>query len=154
MPYGRGGAGNIQATEQERDRIAEDLEANEAAALTDGSVPLQSELPERDQQQYARTGRGGAGNFHDPSEVKDEEPSEGLGGKPAPKDPGVTRTAGRGGAGNYLFASTENERQAAAEKAQEEREQEQLSEIIVKVVDDKLEVPQPAKVAQHQVHSR
>ncbi|KAF2476998.1 uncharacterized protein BDR25DRAFT_276641 [Lindgomyces ingoldianus] len=124
MPtWGRGGAGNIvseaQVQEQAR-KVAEDLEANRS--LTSSAAPVaQSSQP----QEYAYSGRGGAGNWYQPSELEKQgsfvEPSDST-AIPTSTKPNISTPwhpenqempvarAGRGGAGNFVWKDEEKER--------------------------------------------
>lgn len=153
MPYaGRGGAGNIQAVDEASKRIAEDIEANHGAVKS-YTLPAQSQ----DDQQYARVGRGGAGNFYSSQELSDAEKA-GLGdginslgsgaveaSKTAPAEP--TRTFGRGGAGNFSFDSGENQDRASLKKLEEDEQKKlQLNEQVEKGVEQTLAMPPKAKL--------
>jgi len=116
MPYGRGGAGNFEeATRQSSTPIAKrDLEANPPSTATPVPAP-----PD----QFAYSGRGGAGNYYSPAVLSQQgtfstTPSttasrSGQGDAataiPAPASDSATASAavpfaGRGGAGNYSFS--------------------------------------------------
>ncbi|KAK4508428.1 hypothetical protein PRZ48_002166 [Zasmidium cellare] len=154
MPYaGRGGAGNIQAVEEANKRIVEDLEANQQATET-----YTQPAPTSDEQ-YARVGRGGAGNFYNPQDSNDTDRvglgdginSLGSGATDTSKTPTAapepTRTFGRGGAGNFSFDSSENQDRAVRKKLEEdEKKEQQLKEVVEHVVDEKLAMPQKAKL--------
>ncbi|GAB7358018.1 hypothetical protein MBLNU230_g0183t1 [Neophaeotheca triangularis] len=72
MPaYGRGGAGNIQAVDAENARVAQDLEANQANAEASLQPSSLSDMMAREEQQYAHSGRGGAGNYYSPKELSE-----------------------------------------------------------------------------------
>lgn len=152
MPaYGRGGAGNIQAIEQEKVRIAADIEANHGPTgfHTNESIPL--EYTRHEGQTYAHMGRGGMGNYYSPKEsnrsgeVKDSRTL---------KDRGVVedsnqaaKTYGRGGAGNYAVSLSINEERAARERQAEERTREKLRQDVENGVQQHLALPPKAKLA-------
>lgn len=171
MPYGRGGAGNIQALEQENARVSADLEANQQAAESDRKGRLPAQHPEREEQQYAHTGRGGMGNFFSPKELSrtgnfsDAHRSHILGDGTQPpaesaeqmqdappsynaalSNAAPTRTVGRGGAGNYSFGVSESEEKAARKRIEDEKMREKLKEEIEAGVKDQLAMPPKAKL--------
>ena len=138
MPsYGRGGAGNIQAVAQDKDRIAADLEANVRVDENDAIINSNEAS-----QEYMHSGRGGAGNFYSAAEVSmgtsHEEPLPAQG----------TRTAGRGGAGNYGFAASTNEQEAALEIAKTNFSRKRIAQTVEKDVNEQLAMPPQAKLAQ------
>jgi len=113
MPYGRGGAGNFEeAARQSTPTIKRDLEANLPPVEAPVSVP----------DQYAYSGRGGAGNYYSPAALSQQgtfstTPSTAATNSgqseataiPAPASDSATASAavpfaGRGGAGNYSFS--------------------------------------------------
>ena len=151
-PYGRGGVGNIQAVTQEKERAATDLEANERTEESTSS----SQLPNHSQgssQQYASAGRGGAGNFYFANNNNnDMQPEDGPGGSKSTDQ--STRTPGRGGAGNYEFAAYGSREAAAFERAREQRSQERIAQDVEKDVEQRLAIPQRAKLAQTQMYKR
>jgi hypothetical protein len=170
MPYyGRGGAGNIQAVEEENARISADLEANQQAAEAENQQGLSDRSKE---QQYAHTGRGGAGNWYSPRELRerghfsDADRSHILGdGTQPPTDSArsgdnaaappsytVTQTSsqtskvGRGGAGNISFGVNEDEERAARKRLAQQEAQEKLKADIEKGVKERLAMPPKAKL--------
>ena len=167
----RGGAGNILAREQENARISKDLEANQQAAeaaLTDHGNAS------REQQRYAHSGRGGAGNYYSPQELSqtghfsdahrshivgdgtlppaDRTSSTATGGAAPPSynsvqaGSGPSRTVGRGGAGNWMFGVSEDEATAARKRMEEEKKREQLKADVEKGVKEALAEPPKAKL--------
>lgn len=156
MPYaGRGGAGNIQAVEEANKRIAEDIEANHPGAETLNTQPA----PTSDEQ-YARVGRGGAGNFYNPQDDSDTN-RIGLGDginslgsgpietsrKTAVSNPEPTKNFGRGGAGNFLFDSSENQDRALRRQLEEdEQKKQEVKEQVEKGVEETLAMPPKAKL--------
>lgn len=156
MP-GRGGAGNILAVQQENERVAADLEANQSAA---GSYAQPT--PIRNEPQYAHSGRGGAGNFYSPKELsqngqyKDTDFGNGTqDSRLATADPfsnakplsGPTRTYGRGGVGNYTYDASENQEQALRRRIQEDEDKQQkLKADIEAGVKETLAMPPKAKL--------
>ncbi|KAK5135475.1 hypothetical protein LTR08_005263 [Meristemomyces frigidus] len=169
MAYGRGGAGNIQAVAQETARASADLEANEKPTQSDHVGPPEDNSA-REEQQYAHTGRGGAGNYYSPKDLtksgnfSDAHRSHILGDGTLPPatsmaaDSGsappsyntaqpsgeTIRSYGRGGAGNYAFGAGEGD--AARKKAQEEQIKERLQADIERSVEQSLAVPEKAKL--------
>lgn len=158
MPYaGRGGAGNIQAVEEANKRGVEDLEANHQATETFTSQPA----PTSDEQ-YARVGRGGAGNFYNRQDANDTDRVgfgdgiNSLGSGPiltsrkttvSEPEPGPTRNFGRGGAGNFSFDSSENQDRALRMRLEEdEQKKQQVKEQVEKGVEETLAMPPKAKL--------
>ena len=123
--YGRGGAGNFQAVELAKSKISTDLEANHRAAEACLQAPSPSDVLAKEPQQYAYRGRGGMGNLYSPKELKEAAPTrvEEYIVQSAEK---TTRTAGRGGAGNYEFATNESKSKAEHERTKEAQSREQL----------------------------
>lgn len=169
MAYGRGGAGNIQAAEEQTVRAATDLEANGGGANGQNASSGVDNAP-NSEQQFAHVGRGGAGNYYSPTELNatghfnDVDRSHVLGDgtlQPASTtdnnappsytsaQPTTTpsRSYGRGGAGNYLFGTSESAEAAARKKAEEEQQQATLRANIEKAVEDHLPAPPKAKLS-------
>ncbi|KAF2183178.1 hypothetical protein K469DRAFT_739996 [Zopfia rhizophila CBS 207.26] len=141
MPtWGRGGAGNIvsEAQIKERNRtIVEDLEANRP--LASSAAPPATSAPSQPQE-YAHMGRGGAGNWYQPTELENEgsfnQPSDST-SVPTSSKPQVSTPwhpdnqelpvarSGRGGAGNFVWKDEEKEKQRAAD---EEKIKEKVTE--------------------------
>ena len=151
MPYySRGGAGNIGAIEQRRQRVAADLEANEAVAEdTLGERIVADSISRHEAQEYVRSGRGGAGNYHSPgnmskSEKFDSGSTPGLSGRTATAD--TTRTYGRGGHGNYAISIAESAHKAAQQQRDDDVKRAELSRDIEKAVQEKLTQPSKAKL--------
>lgn len=111
----------------------QDLEAQRlpASAL----APATTQMPAQSQP-YARAGRGGAGNFHDPAAVPEEPPSQiaerAATAVAAPS--GRSGLTGRGGVGNWSDTT-------AAQKSNEARKEEQVTEEVVRNVDAELTMP-------------
>lgn len=160
MPaFGRGGAGNIEALNATKtsnatnEKISADLERNQQEAEDYAGTAH----PALHNQEYAHTGRGGAGNYYSPRELKATGKFEGadtshvLGdGTPAPKsDHEKAKEAtviryGRGGMGNF-FGGDEDAANKLREKQEEEaRKQEELKQQIEKGVDGVLSRPEKA----------
>ncbi|KXT03833.1 hypothetical protein AC578_8926 [Pseudocercospora eumusae] len=124
MP-GRGGAGNILVQQQQAKRDAGDLEANQqiidqsaTAASADSSLP-------REEQQYAYTGRGGAGNWYRAQELKqtgtyDDRLPAAVSAQAQQAAVEPVRKYGRGGAGNMSFGVSEDEERAIRKRMEEE----------------------------------
>ena len=170
MPYGRGGAGNIYAVEQETARVQADLEANNSSSnIKDGQPTDQTRQGE---QQYAHSGRGGAGNYYSPQTLTETGSfnnatrSHILGdGTQAPaatanspdinassnntgeqSSSGLSRKVGRGGAGNYAFGVSESEEKAALKRLDEEQRRQQVQADVEKGVEEMLAPPPKARV--------
>ena len=158
MPYaGRGGAGNIQAVEQEKKHIATDLEAGQDAAKS-----FSQPLPPRAEQQYAHSGRGGAGNYYSPKELSDtgvyqdsglaQRVGDGvdtIGNEPTPQTKDEVRKIGRGGAGNYAaYDASEGQTRALEKRLEADKE---MKEMVKANVEEKvkstLAEPPKAKLA-------
>ena len=155
MPsYGRGGAGNIQAIEQATARISADLEAKHSAADSYTKEPLSSDYAAREAQMYKHTGRGGAGNYFSPKDLRqtgnfDHVPPPGVGSKTSALGIAMEqtiRTLGRGGAGNYAFGMSENADWVARKGMEDEAKREKLTQDIEKGVEKTLALPQKAKL--------
>ncbi|PSN68021.1 hypothetical protein BS50DRAFT_572995 [Corynespora cassiicola Philippines] len=132
MPsWGRGGAGNIVSDEQVKEqsrKVADDLEANRSLASS-AAPPLTSTSSQTQAQEYAHTGRGGAGNWYQPSELEkagsfsqpadstaiptSSRPQISTPWHPEGQELPVAR-AGRGGAGNFVWRD-ESKEQASRE---------------------------------------
>ncbi|RMZ66492.1 hypothetical protein GMOD_00001828 [Pyrenophora seminiperda CCB06] len=140
MAYGRGGAGNYLAAQEENKKAADDVEANHASTITQTSRSLVSALPSNASQDYAHMGRGGSGNWYQPKELQKEgtftQPGDAT-AIPTSSKPQVSTPwhpegqelpvgrSGRGGAGNFVWKREEQERRAREE---EERRKEMLRE--------------------------
>lgn len=169
MP-GRGGFGNIASVAEANERSSADLEANQQSAESAAQPSAFTDSIAQQEQQYAHSGRGGAGNYYSPKELNakgqfsDAHRSHIIGdGTLAPSDstntsapPSYnavekarnepTRTYGRGGAGNYSFGVSESEERAARKRIDEEQKRERLREEIERGVEEGLAVPQQAKL--------
>ncbi|KAG9594708.1 hypothetical protein KCU77_g13562, partial [Aureobasidium melanogenum] len=162
MPaFGRGGAGNIEALNATKtsnatnEKISADLERNQQ----DAEEYAGSAHPALHNQEYAHTGRGGAGNYYSPRELKATGKFEGadtshvLGdGTPAPKtneendkEPTVVRH-GRGGMGNFFGVDEDMANKLRKKHEDEARKQEELKQQIEKGVDDVLSRPEKARL--------
>ena len=140
MPaYGRGGAGNIQAVNQETAKVSADVEANGPAVNSSGSV---ADYQRRQESQYVHAGRGGAGNYTSTKELNEVQRAE-SGTMPASQ---TSRTPGRGGAGNYEFGAQLNNDGGARELENEEQAGEKLKQDIEKGVDEQLAAPPKARL--------
>ncbi|EDU39530.1 hypothetical protein A1F94_011890 [Pyrenophora tritici-repentis] len=138
MAYGRGGAGNYYAAQQESKKAAEDVEANSASTTTQTSQSPASAVPSNASQDYAHMGRGGSGNWYQPKELQKEgtftqavdataiptssKPQVSTPWHPEGQELPVARS-GRGGAGNFVWKSEEQERKA---REDEEKKKEEL----------------------------
>lgn len=156
MPsYGRGGAGNIEAVSRDKERITTDLEANEDAkeSISAGQLP---NISQGSSQQYARAGRGGAGNFYSTKEKTDLQPLDGPDDSKTTKTylSQSTQTLGRGGAGNYEFAVDRSREAAILEEANVQLSKGRITQDIEKDVEQQLAIPQKAKLAQTQFYKR
>ncbi|CAO2653203.1 Nn.00g026140.m01.CDS01 [Neocucurbitaria sp. VM-36] len=147
--YGRGGAGNINAAKETSKRAAEDIEANRTPTSTT-APPTQ---PSSASQEYSHMGRGGAGNWYQPSELQKEgtftQPSDST-AIPTTSKPQISTPwhpegqempvarSGRGGAGNFVWKSEE---QAKKEREDEERRREVVREGVERDVEAGLAKP-------------
>ncbi|KAL9086333.1 MAG: hypothetical protein Q9159_004233 [Coniocarpon cinnabarinum] len=106
---GRGGAGNIEAANR---RFSRDIESSQSLAESNAHpTPIELALErEHEERKVAHTGRGGAGNAINPSELMRTGQFHGAksaDNAAADNDPNaiqgekVHRMVGRGGAGNY-----------------------------------------------------
>lgn len=161
MP-GRGGAGNILNLQQRDKRITQDLEANQQAAeqLTI-ATPSADAILSRDQQKYAYTGRGGAGNWYSPQQLVEtgtyddtlpvqaaSHSSEGfaVACQQAAAEP--VRRYGRGGAGNMSFGVSEYQERAIQKRMQdEEQKREKVKADVESEVNAMLPEPPKAKLS-------
>jgi hypothetical protein len=152
MPsYGRGGAGNIEAVAQEKERITIDSEANKDAKDCASSSQLPN-ISQGSSQQYANTGCGGAGNVYSANEIHDMQSPD---GPDDIKSTGrSTQSLGRGGDGNYGCAADGSREAAALERMREQRSQERITKDIEKDVEQQLAIPQKAKLARKQTYRR
>ncbi|KAI9727654.1 MAG: hypothetical protein M1828_005882 [Chrysothrix sp. TS-e1954] len=150
MP-GRGGAGNIEAANQQ---ISRDLEANrthaEDESAKDGATtsPIAQALQQDTQPaEFAHTGRGGAGNFYSPSGLVSKgdfsRAEASTMGRSSEVSIGAAsgRLQGRGGAGNFLQPT--NEIVEGRDPLLESKQQEAF-ERVARDVEDTLERPQKA----------
>ncbi|KAL9943620.1 hypothetical protein ACHAQF_003896 [Verticillium nonalfalfae] len=138
---GRGGAGNFyskQDIEQaEQAKATDDLEAQKVATNTS---TVTASTAARDA--YARAGRGGAGNFHDPATLPAAREQEAAADRTRTAvNASIARAAnkgysGRGGAGNWT--SKEDE---AAKKEEEALRVEALERKVVEDVESGLAMP-------------
>lgn len=161
---GRGGAGNILALQQQHEKIVDDVEANRPRQTAGDQEEVEVPDSSREVQPYAYTGRGGAGNYYVPKDLKETgqfhnahrshilgdgtaapdsvTPKEGSGAAAQPY-----RWQGRGGAGNYDWTAAENEERARLKKLEDDRlKEEKLRIDIEKGVSDALAVPERAKI--------
>ncbi|KAI1402218.1 hypothetical protein F4819DRAFT_455447 [Hypoxylon fuscum] len=164
---GRGGAGNFYSQKdiEEATKAAtksEDLEAQKPAPAddtpTDPADPP-SQTATASTGTYARTGRGGAGNFVDPASVPTSTSpppppgsptsSANASTKPQPPAPARTGLSGRGGAGNWSAADQDAKGEGEVyDPEQERKRREALDAGILKDIRDSL--PQPPKI--HYMH--
>lgn len=146
MPYyGRGGAGNIQAATQEREKVASDTEAQ----LSSAEQPL-SHAPStgQDEQTYKRSGRGGVGNYFtasDDAKLPLDQAEIDAASKPmSPSE--VPAKYGRGGVGNINFASGEQSGRDEIIKAEEQKMREKVATAVENYVEEGLQVPEKARL--------
>ncbi|OQO00848.1 hypothetical protein B0A48_13535 [Cryoendolithus antarcticus] len=144
---GRGGAGNIQAVHYEKDRIANDLESGSRTAAKER--PTVVEVKHSDQQ-YAHSGRGGAGNYYSPKELSESgkfstgDAASTASGSIASTQP--VRKYGRGGAGNYESSGTVSVQAKPQDEAAEADRRARLQDDIEKGVSEQLAFPSKAKL--------
>lgn len=114
------GTPDTPAQTQNHAALAQDLEAQK--------LPAQP-------QPYARAGRGGAGNFHEPAGVDEsrEQVAE-RSGTAVASSGGRAGLTGRGGAGNWSDG-------AGVHKSDEARREEELADRVVRNVDAELAMP-------------
>lgn len=146
MPYyGRGGAGNIQAASQEKERMAADPEAQ----LSNAEQPL-ANAPSTggDEKPYQRSGRGGAGNYFtssDNAKLPASQADVDAASKPlSPSEAPVKY--GRGGAGNINFASGEKAERENFVKSEEQKMKDRVANAVENYVDGGLQVPEKARL--------
>jgi hypothetical protein len=163
MPYGRGGAGNFYAAQQETARAATDLEANaqETQSVETKDQATSASDANSQQQEYAHTGRGGAGNYYSPRALNEtghftdgtKAPDTGSAsmaqGSASTAQTGAesARKVGRGGAGNYAFGIAEDEERIAQRKMEDEKKREQLRWDVEMGVKEQLAEPPRAILA-------
>jgi hypothetical protein len=122
---GRGGAGNFYSKPAVPDNTNKDLEAQHPDPSTQPLPSSNTPLPG----QYARAGRGGAGNYVDPSTAWEQQAAEekitAKASANAAAGKAVNRMAlgGRGGAGNYSQKTEEVPNWKAETKKSSEIEQ-------------------------------
>ena len=147
MPYyGRGGAGNIQAATQEKERATSDPEAQLATAEEASPTP---QFIGQDEQAYKRTGRGGAGNYHSQSDdvkLPVYEAEIDAASKAAPPPGEMPAKYGRGGAGNINFATGEKTERDGQIESEELKMKERVAKAVENYVGDELQVPEKAKL--------
>ncbi|KAH8176430.1 hypothetical protein LIA77_04848 [Sarocladium implicatum] len=106
-------------------RPFQDLEAQNPNPVADDTTNTAvSNSAANVQGQYARAGRGGAGNFFDPSTAREQQKEEDQAAanvKPTVQQSGAGRMAlgGRGGAGNYHQKPQEDEHEKEGGKLKE-----------------------------------
>lgn len=158
MPYGRGGAGNIEALQREREQAAADVEAQQPKVLP--NQPDSTSVDHSEPPQYAHTGRGGAGNYYSPrelattgsfagTEVVDSDQTTASAGRrcsivsvqqsAAP----TVHKVGRGGAGNYDFSAQARESSAPEGEQSKQRD---IESSVVQDVEEQLAVPPKARI--------
>ncbi|KAF2450092.1 hypothetical protein P171DRAFT_469941 [Karstenula rhodostoma CBS 690.94] len=147
---GRGGAGNIMRAQEQSKKAVEDVEAQGAPIAA--PPPPSASAPAA--QPYAHTGRGGAGNWYEPSKLAKDgtfaAPEDATALPPSNTRPNVSTPwhpqnqqmpvgrAGRGGAGNFVWKDDEEEEKRRGE---EERRSEMVREGVEKDVEAGLAKP-------------
>ncbi|KAF2101845.1 HET-domain-containing protein [Rhizodiscina lignyota] len=135
MSWGRGGAGNIWQAQVENKRVAEDVEAQHSQSTASPSAPSISTNMSSEPQQYAHSGRGGAGNWYSPVELSQHGTFSSTSTSPTSPS-SVTPTSatatgamhqelpsaksGRGGMGNFVWGPSEKEKEEWERRRQEE----------------------------------
>ncbi|KAI0098975.1 hypothetical protein F4776DRAFT_527093 [Hypoxylon sp. NC0597] len=165
---GRGGAGNFYSQKDieevtNKEAGSKDLEAQKPQHFPDDE-PLTdpADVPSQAAPQiasaassgtYARSGRGGAGNFVDPASISEGSPLPTssiitTASKSHQSPPTAPRSglSGRGGAGNWT--STEETKEEVYDPEQEHKRREALDANILKGIRESL--PQPPKI--HYMH--
>ncbi|QIW96047.1 hypothetical protein AMS68_001565 [Peltaster fructicola] len=170
MPYGRGGAGNIEAQQRERERATEDVEAQQQQEIVLDASSLSGDRSAP--AQYAYSGRAGAGNIYSPKDLAKTGSFAGTEVVPLRED-NVTSTGpmnragsdsnadiivsvqqsatptihkvGRGGAGNYEYTSSQV--QGTNDADRERERQREIETSVVQNVEEQLAVPPKARIA-------
>lgn len=147
MPYhGRGGAGNIEAAAQDKERAESDPEAQ----LSTAEQPLShAQSNGNDEEAYRRTGRGGAGNYYnvaDDVKMPVGQAEVDAASKPAAAPGEAAPKYGRGGAGNIGYASSEKAGKDEVVRNEEEKMRDRVSKAVESYVQDELQVPQKARL--------
>ncbi|KAI0429701.1 hypothetical protein F5Y09DRAFT_254722 [Xylaria sp. FL1042] len=158
---GRGGAGNFYSQKDVEDAATkdrtEDIEAQNPPAKLDNNSTTPSTLPPTSAggNVYARSGRGGAGNFvMPPSNLPTTSPpskpttqqssTPNSGGTSGGTSGSLPRYSGRGGAGNWGDNSnSESEGARQAKDEQEQRRKEALDAGIAREI--RASLPQPPR---------
>ncbi|KAK7183205.1 hypothetical protein DPSP01_011419 [Paraphaeosphaeria sporulosa] len=151
---GRGGAGNIMRAQEQSKKSVEDVEAQRTP--TTASPPPTSSASSTNAQAYAHTGRGGAGNWYEPSKLAKDgtfsSPSSADATAPPTNNarPNVSTPwhpegqempvgrAGRGGAGNFVWKDEDEEERRRVE---EERKRGEVSQSVERDVEAGLAKP-------------
>lgn len=169
MPVGRGGAGNIEAQQREEHQSAQDLEAQRQTIDQNIAQVLAGETS-NPPQDYAYSGRGGAGNLYSPkhldttgtftsSSVTDfdqistpmQQIQDTNGRRPSvvsiqqSSTPPVRRV-GRGGAGNYEYGQTQAKSQEVEEQQRAQTKREEIQSAVEQSIDEQLILPPKARM--------
>lgn len=108
--------------------------------------PVREEPSQTANQQYAHSGRGGAGNWYSPKELSETgkfvtatDPATAIKAAKSTEAEIVTETRhrGRGGAGNFIWSQEEEEKRRAGEEGREI----ELKEMVARDVEAGLERP-------------
>ncbi|RWA12409.1 hypothetical protein EKO27_g2707 [Xylaria grammica] len=146
---GRGGAGNFYSQKDVEEAAtkdkAEDVEAQKPTASLDANSTAPSALSPASVGIYARSGRGGAGNFV-PSSNLPTTTNTSLSSSPytsasSAQPLGSSKYSGRGGAGNWTDGESEGAKRAKDE--QDRRRKEALDAGIAQEI--RASIPQPPR---------
>ncbi|KAH4897295.1 hypothetical protein HBI80_198170 [Parastagonospora nodorum] len=167
MPYGRGGAGNILQAKEDSKKIVEDIEANRAPTSTSQSAQAIAQATAQQACDYAHMGRGGTGNWYQPTELQKEgtftQPSDSTAiptsSKPQVSTPWHPESqelpvarSGRGGAGNFVWKSEEQVRREREGREMDEiKKKEKVSLEVERGVEAVLARPGQARLGEDKV---
>ncbi|CZR54374.1 uncharacterized protein PAC_04258 [Phialocephala subalpina] len=124
---GRGGAGNFHSRPS-LDEASKDIEAQHESSLNLTRTTSATKPPP----EYLHTGRGGAGNWVQPSELSSQGLAQTQDSSLAFSQPGASKPSykgGRGGAGNYGWAEAEEEERKKREREGEREEERRKREV-------------------------
>ncbi|KAF2824749.1 hypothetical protein CC86DRAFT_325942, partial [Ophiobolus disseminans] len=166
MAYGRGGAGNILQAKEDTKKAASDIEAAHASTTTQ---PTAEPTPQQPPSDYAHMGRGGAGNWYQPTALSKDgtftQPADAT-TQPTSSQPAVSTPwhpegqelpvarSGRGGAGNFVWRSEEQVRlEREGREMQDMKRKEDVSEAVERDVERGLQMPGRARLGGEKVGS-
>lgn len=157
MPIGRGGSGNYWEAQREQAAASEDVEA-QLAKQRDQILEVQANASAP--ADYAFRARGGAGNVYSPKELaatgnfesKVVEPtsqSAFTSSDPASSTP--IRMSGRGGAGNFVYATTQVGQEVRGVRDEQKEKAQQIQASVAQNVEHQLKPPAKARVPDERV---